>query len=204
MNAAEESNIIQLPTNDSQSPEIHPLNQADQEPASSGNIEKIRDILFGAQMRDYDRQFIRLEEKLLKESADLREETRRRLDSLENYVKQELTALNDRLKIEHQQRSQLTDEMTRELRETSRSIGQKIGHLEEQALENHREVREHILTQSKDLADEIRRKHDEISTALTRETRELRHDKTDRIALSNLFTELALRLNHEFKLPGDD
>jgi len=32
----------------------------------------------------------------------------------------------------------------------------------------------------------------------------LRSDKADRVALSNLFTELAMRLNNEFKLPGED
>jgi seryl-tRNA synthetase len=199
MNAAEETNIIQLSTNDpaqSYAPS--------QEPVSPGNIEKIRDILFGAQMRDYDRRFGRLEEKLLKETADLREETRRRFDSLENFIKQEIAALSDRVKAENQQSSQASEEITRELRDTARSIGQKINQLDEQTANQNRELREHILAQSKDLAEELRRKHDEISAALSREARELRNDKADRTALANLFTELAMRLNNEFKLPGDE
>ena len=52
-------------------------------------------------------------------------------------------------------------------------------------------------------ADAIRRKHDEISAKLAREAEELRNDKTDRAALADLFTELALRLNNQFHLPGE-
>src|SRR6185295_6529950 len=66
--------------------------------AGGGNVDKIRDILFGTQMRDYEKRFVRLEERLLKESADLREDVKRRFDSLEIYVKKELESLTDRLK----------------------------------------------------------------------------------------------------------
>jgi hypothetical protein len=201
MNAAEETNIIQLPTNDPQPQEAYVQGQ---EAVTPGNIDKIRDILFGSQMRDYDRRFSRLEERLLKETADLREETRRRFDSIENFIKQEISSLSDRIKAENEQRNQTGEEMTRELRDTAKTIGQKISQLDEQTSQHHRELREQILTQSKDLADEIRRKHDEISASLTREARELRYDKADRTALANLFTELAMRLNNEFKLPGDE
>ncbi len=38
------------------------------------NVDKIRDILFGNQMRDYDAKFARLEERLQAEAAELRVE----------------------------------------------------------------------------------------------------------------------------------
>ncbi len=199
MNAAEERNVIQLPTNDPQQ-----AFAPGQEQVSPGNIDKIRDILFGAQMRDYDRRFTRLEERLVKEASDLRDETRRRFDSLESFIKQEVAALTDRIKAENQQRSQSGEDLTRELRETGRSINQKINQMDEQAAQQTRELREQLLSQSKELVDEIRRKHDEISASLSREAGDLRHDKADRVALANLFTELAMRLNNEFKLPGDE
>ncbi len=204
MNAAEESNVIQLQTGETQSQSTSSPVQTQDAAAGLGNLEKIREILFGAQMRDYDRRFSRLEEQLLKEAADVREETRHRFDALENFIKQELSSLSDRLKSENQQRSESAEEITRELRDTARSIGQKINQMDEQTDQAQRELREQILAQSKDLADEIRRKYEEITSALSRESRELRTDKADRTALSNLFTELAMRLNNEFKLPGDE
>src|SRR5438094_3400039 len=54
------------------------------------NLDKVRDILFGAQLRDSDRRFSRLEETLAKQVTELREESRKRLDSLEAFLKKEL------------------------------------------------------------------------------------------------------------------
>ncbi|MGE0128602.1 MAG: hypothetical protein AB7U82_11025 [Blastocatellales bacterium] len=199
MNAAEELNVIQLPTNDSRQSQTAP-----QDGVGLGNLEKVRDILFGAQMRDYDRRFTRLEERMLKEVSDAREDTRRRFDQLENFLKQEIAALGDRLRSENAQRTQATEDITRELRDTSKAINQKITQLDEQSAQATRELRQQLLDQSKSLSDEIRQKYEELAAALTREARELRSDKADRTALSNLFTELAMRLNNEFKLPGEE
>ena len=42
----------------------------DADGAAGGNLDKVRDLLFGGQMRDYDRKFARLEERLVKETAE--------------------------------------------------------------------------------------------------------------------------------------
>lgn len=199
MNAPEELNVIQLPMNDSKHNQTSP-----QDGISVGNLDKVRDILFGAQMRDYDRRFSRLEERLLKEVSDAREDARRRFDQLENFLKQEIAALGERIRSENSQRTQATEDITRELRDTSKNLNQKINQLDEQSAQANRELRQQLLDQSKNLSDEIRQKYEELAAALTREARELRSDKADRVALSNLFTELAMRLNNEFKLPGED
>ncbi len=198
MNAAEEFNVIQLPVNDSRQGQPAP------DTPSVANLDKVRDILFGAQMRDYDRRFTRLEERMLKEVSDARDDTRRRFDQLENFIRQEIAALGERLRAENQQRSQATEDITRELRDASKTINQKISQLDEQTAQTHREMRQQILDQSKNLSDEIRQKTEELAATGAREARELRSDKADRVALSNLFTELAMRLNNEFKLPGED
>jgi uncharacterized protein YoxC len=205
MNAAEERNVIPMPIADAQShAAAAPQFAVVHEVTSPGNLEKVRDILFGSQMRDYDRRFARLEEKLMKETADAREDARRRFDSLEGFIKQEIAALGDRLRAENQQRSQSADDLTREMRDSSRSLTQKINQLDDQTAQANRELRQQILDQSKNLADDIRQKYDELSALLHREARELRVDKTDRAALANLFTELAMRLNNDFRLPGDE
>jgi hypothetical protein len=150
MNAAEDGNVIHLPSNE---PQPQPSHSSGQDPASSDNLEKVRDILFGAQMRDYDRRSVHLEEGLRKESADLREETRLRFDSLENYIKQEIAALTESVKAE---------------------------------------------------MDDIRRKHEDLSSILSRETQRLSSDKLDRAALANLFTELANQLIKDPQPPAHE
>ena len=68
------------------------------EAAGGANLEKIRDILFGAQAADFEKKFARLEERLLKETADSRAETKKRFDSLETFIRKEVESLAERLR----------------------------------------------------------------------------------------------------------
>lgn len=172
--------------------------------AESGNIDKIREILFGVQMRDYEKRFSRLEERLLKESVDLRDDTKKRFDALETFIKNELEALTDRLKAEQRTRDESVQGLTRNLQDTSATFDKKLAQFDEQTTRSQRDLRQQILDQSKNLSDEIRQKYEELSAIIEREAAELGNDKTDRSALAALFTEVALRLNGEFKIPGDN
>jgi hypothetical protein len=171
-------------------------------PGSGESLDKIRDILFGSQSREYERRFTRLEERLIKESADLRDDLRKRFDSLETYIKKEVESLADRLRVEHGERSDAVDQLARDLKETGRNLEKKNEQLSEHLNRSERDLRDQLLGQSKALADDILLKHEAMSTALEREARQLRDEKTDRTALAGLFMEVALRLNNEFKIPG--
>lgn len=170
--------------------------------AESGNVDKIREILFGGQMRDYDKRFNRLEERLLKESAELREDSRRRVEALETFVNKEFAALVNRLQAEQQSREGSVQTMSRELNEAIKSLDAKLTQFYNQSTETQHDLRQQLLEQSKNLNEEIRRKHDDVSATLERELAELNHEKTDRTSLSALFTEVALRLNNDFKIPS--
>ena len=170
----------------------------------ASNIDKIRDILFGVQMRDYEKRFSRLEERLLKESSDLRDDTRKRFEALESFVKSEFEALAGRLQTEQRTRDESNQNLSRELQATGTNFERKLSELDEQTARGHRDLRQQLLDQSKNLSDEIRRKHDELAALLDREVAELGNVKTDRASLASLFTEVALRLNNEFKIPGNE
>lgn len=172
-------------------------------PAEGGNIDKIRDILFGGQMRDYERRFARLEERLVSEAADLRADTRRRFETLEAFIKQELEALGERLQAEQRTRDEAVQDVSRTLKETQQALERKLAQFDEQSARGQRELRQQLLEQSKSLSDEIRQKHDDLRAIIEREVATLGSDKTDRAALAALFGEVALRLTNEFKIPGD-
>jgi hypothetical protein len=163
----------------------------------NNSLDKVRDILFGNQMRDVEKRFTRLEERLVKDSTNLRDETRKRLDSLELYIKKEVDSLTERLKKEETERDELVKQLTEEHRNLTKSLDKKLTQFDEQTTLSQRELREHILNQSKGLQDDIRQKYEEILALLQREARELHHEKTDRFTLSALFTELAIRLKSE-------
>lgn len=166
------------------------------------NLEKIRDILFGAQVHDFEKRFARLEERLLKETSDARAETKKRFDSLESFIRKELESLGDRLKSEQEERTEAVKEITRELRDSARSLDKRIAQLDEVTTKNQRELRQQVLDQSKALTEEIRVRNRETMTALSKEIAVLRVGKTDRAALAGLLTDLAVRLTNDLKSPA--
>lgn len=163
----------------------------------SGGIDKVRDILFGNQMRDYEKRFALLQERLLQETATLRDDTRKRLDSLETYLKQEVESLTDRLKNQQAEQDKAVKELAQEHKDAVKSLEDKIATVDEETSKSDRNLRQQILDQSKSLSDEIRQKYEEMLSVLEREAKTLRTDKTDRSTLAALFAELAMRLNSD-------
>src|SRR5271155_4900151 len=109
-------------------------NAANGELREGANVDKIRDILFGSNMREYEKRFARLEERLTKSSDALREDLKKRFDSLETYVREESLK-----------------ELTRETRDSAKSLEKKLSGQEEQLSSTQADLRGRILDQSKSL-----------------------------------------------------
>lgn len=161
------------------------------------SLDRVRDILFGNQVREVEKRFARLEERLVKELTNVRDETKKRLDYLETYIKKEVDSLTERLKNEQLERDTGVKALAEEHKNLTISLDKKFAQFDEQTTNSQRELREHLLNQSNSLQDDIRQKYEEILTLLERESQELRREKTDRSKLATLFTELAIRLNSD-------
>jgi len=171
---------------------------------AGGNLEKVRDLLFGAQMRDMENHFARLEERLQKDLVELKDETRGRFESLEVFLRKEIESLTDQLKTEQDVRQQAVQTLTQELTETAKAFNQRTNQAEEHIVKAQRELRQHILDQSRSLRDEFWDRYRELSEATEHNVQELRAEKTDRATLAVLLTELAMRLGNEYLLPGNN
>src|SRR6202161_4996226 len=75
-------------------------NPSNKENPEGANVDKIRDILFGSQMRDYEKRFVRLEDNVTKAIEGLREDMTKRLDTLGAFGRQEVDSLSKRIKSE--------------------------------------------------------------------------------------------------------
>lgn len=159
--------------------------------AGGASIDKVRDILFGTQLREFDRRFARLEERMLKETSDLKEDLRSRLDALELYARKENESLTDQIKSEHEGRVEAT-----------KALERRTSTLDEQLSKAQRELRQQMLEQHQRLSDDIRKRVEDLLAALARESRELRNDKADRTTLAALFNELAMRLTSDLAAAG--
>ncbi len=165
--------------------------------ASGASVEKIREILFGSQIKNYEARFARLEEALSRETAEIKDTMRRRLDSLEEFFKKETESLAARLKAERDEREEVLNGISRELKTASAQLSKKILDLDSKASEDRSSARQELMAESRKLADEIRQRSDSISALLETRVHELDHAKTDRSALAALFVELAVHLKDE-------
>ena len=170
----------------------------------AGNVDKIRDILFGTQMRDYESRFNRLEETLIKETLEIRDTNRKKFEQLEAFVRKEFEAVQTRIKAERDVRTETASQMARELKDLTDALSRRIRDLDDRGTTTERDLRNDLLQQTRDLTEEIRARHEELSAVLDRRVHELRDGKTDRATLASLFTEVALRLNDQFQIPGSE
>ncbi len=161
------------------------------------SVDKIRDIIFGNQMRDYEKRFNRLEERLMKEINELRDESARRVDSIEAYIKKEIESVSDRLKSEQDARAESIKLFSKEIGDTAQSLSKEIERLGEQQSKESRDLRQQLLDQSKVLSEEIRAKNKDASAALDQAFQELRTEKVDRSTLSELLMDMAFRMSNE-------
>lgn len=168
---------------------------------TSGNIDQIRDIIFGAQMRDYDRRFAQLEERLLKDSSDLREELRQRHASLEEYIRREMESLSERITGEQRGRTAQLQEVGGALENVNRTMERRFVESGEEVARTQRELRGELARHAANFAEELNRRSAELSGALKREADELHTRKADRAALGGLFADLAARLADEHRQP---
>lgn len=170
----------------------------------AGNIDKVRDILFGGQMREYERRFARLEDRLVQETAELRDEVRKRLAALEQFAKGETATLAERLQQERDERVEADKDLTRDAQDAAKAFERKSAQLGDQIGRVQSELRQQLLDVQQQMADDLRQKIDEVLARLGREATGLRADKADRATLATLLTEMAMRLTNELSIPGID
>ena len=171
--------------------------------AGGSNLDQLRDIIFGGQMREYERRFARMEERLAKDLADVRDEVRDRCAALERYMHDELESLTVELRANQQSRAVEERRLSESIGDTAKATEERITALNELVGKQYRELRAQLLEQTKAITDDIQRRHAELLVLVERDAAELREGKADRTALSALFMEVALRLRGESVVPGE-
>jgi exonuclease VII large subunit len=162
----------------------------------TGSVDKIRDILFGNQMRDFDRRFSLMEERMAKTTQNLRDEIYKRLEALEQYFREELEALKERLKAESDQRTDADKQQAEALQSSSESLHKAISETEEKFAVQTAELRQQILKQSKSLSADIQSKYEQASQELRLTADGLDDAKIDRSMLAEYLIEMATGISN--------
>ena len=161
------------------------------------SLDKVRDILFGGQMRAVESRLQGLEERLMREQAVIRSDFDKRLADLDASAKRDAQTLGDRLNAERTKRTEELKALSAEIKEILRSLEKRHVKLEELSGLADAEIRDQILQQSRAIGAEIERLSQRVTTDLNREVASLRNDKTDVSAIVGVFSDMATRLAGE-------
>jgi len=159
--------------------------------AQPESLDKVRDILFGSQMRAVEGRLQGLEERLRREHDALRTDFGRQVESLDAFIRSEAQALTDRLSAERTRRTEELKSLAAEIKETLRALEKRHVELEEAATMADAELRDQLLRLGERLGEELQRSHHELKST-----------KTDSAALSGLLSELAAKVGGAAVAPG--
>jgi hypothetical protein len=182
-------------------PTPRPADLPPNEPAPE-SLDKVRDILFGGQMRAVESRLQGLEERIMREQSTMRTDFAKQLADLDASAKRDAQTLNERLGAERTKRTEELKALSSELKEILRSLEKRHVKLEELTTLSDAEIRDQILQQSRAITAEIERLSQRVSADLNREVTSLRHDKTDVSAIVSVFSDMATRLAGESRPPA--
>ena len=161
--------------------------------AEGGNVDQIREILFGGHLRAFDERFELVESRLAKETDALRKATEKRIQNLERLAAEIREEASDRLDGETNSRDLAINKIELALGQSRADSENQMAAMDDRFAEQIKQVRV-----------EIKAMHKELSTALTRADRQtekvaenLDHGKVARQDLAELFRGLAQTLQPE-------
>jgi hypothetical protein len=163
--------------------------------ATQASLDRVRDILFGAQIREQDHRRQEFEGELEKQLSAFGEESRKRLDALEGFVKRQIASVLEILKTESQQRAEALQSIAGQLKQTATGIERRIAAVDEQHSDAERKLHTELLDQSNSLRDEVSGLGQSLTSLLEKTRTDLQHAKADRVALASIYVEMAQRLS---------
>jgi hypothetical protein len=169
---------------------------------ASLGVDRIRDILFGTQIEEYERRFKELKNELHAKSADLGRETGNKLNALEALVKKETASLSKNLKEEGETRDQVAQGLDASLSNLGEAIEGNIKNLSAELKKDIQDLRGELSSQLEGLDSKIQEEQKALRNLMDTHFKELQSSKTDRKALAKYLTEVADKLGRNSKVQG--
>ena len=159
-----------------------------------GNIDQIRDIIFGAQLREYDNRFDKIESDL----TILQQDIQTRLEQVKSVLTTELRAAFESVEKKFKSLSTTTQEEAADMRQQidrmNRKFSTSIESLDE-AIDSQTTSIRSDFSQSRDqLQEEIRSLKTQVLEELDRRFSVLREVKVSRDDMAEILFELGMRL----------
>ena len=163
--------------------------------ATQESLNKVRDILFGEQVRQQDRRYNDLQGQVAGELSTLRTESQRRLESLETLAKRDIATVLEQVKAESALRLQAMGELAGQFKDMIATADRRISSVDEQFTGRQRALQDEMVTQSRTLRGELTAQTTALKAVMENNLADLKHIKADRAALAAMFRDLAERLS---------
>jgi hypothetical protein len=145
-------------------PEVNPT-----QGAVASSLEQVREILVGAQHREFARRLARTDAHVSLQAEELRADARRRLEVLEAHLRSESDAVSARFESQRAAQAEALQSLGREVRDALGLLERRVQRLEEAMARSQREFRQQILDQAKGFLEEVGRTREELGAAFERD-----------------------------------
>ncbi|MFQ5571068.1 MAG: hypothetical protein ACE5G0_15420 [Rhodothermales bacterium] len=162
-----------------------------------GDLDKVRSILFGTQSRQFQQRFEWMEEHFERKMETLKETVEDRFVALEKHIKKEDTALSKRLMVEQQQRAEAEAGLEEAVQAVAHALEVNRAQLDETISETERALQKRIDNEASKAQKDRTRRFDDLSARLEQAVADLTDQKTDRLALADLFDHLSAQLRND-------
>ena len=168
------------------------------------SLDKVRDILFGGQMRAVEARIQGMDERLRQEQDTMHAKLGWQIAELESSIRGALQSLDDRLTAERIRRGEEIAALGADLRDALLSLANRHSRLEETTGAADADMRDMLLQHSTAVAGEIERLSQRLTSELQREVTGLRADKLDIAAMADVFSDIVDRLGGDSRAPASN
>ena len=162
-------------------------NEAPADQLDSNAIDQVRNILFGAEIRQQKEDTVRLEGDLKREIERLREEHNRRLNELTELLREQITIVQDSLRTEATARQ----EEDRRIEDLLRQLIEDLDTRTDKAISD---LNSALTRESTHLNELIEKRNSEQTRALNEVRTDLDHRKSDRSQVASILKAAAAEL----------
>ena len=161
-----------------------------------GDLDQVRQILFGAESQQINTRLIDLEKHFSGVIDALKDSVDHRFKAMEASVKKQNDALSKRLADEKDQRKEADTGLSKDLRALTKDLEKNRAQLDEVIAKTEQALRTALQDEADKAAKDRAARHEELSARLEQAVAELSDAKTDRHSLADLLDQLSAGLRN--------
>lgn len=161
---------------------------------AGGNIDQVRDILFGNLMREYNDRFEKLESELSTLTTDTRDRINQTRDTILTEVRANSENLEKRLKTLDQSQQSEAENIRQEIERVNQKLLTSVQQLDDTIDTQVSGVRRDLLDSKEALQNSMRTLRTQVTEALEKQVTKLHDVKVSREDMAEMLMEMAMKL----------